>query len=252
VQAHTALGNEAGIMQSLTPADKEVAALQNLQLHCKLQPRAVNDHLQRMTNFLNEFPNSKYHPRVRYELGEAVLDEAWRLTFEDRKRSNAAPYLEIAQNLLSGVVAVDKEAGVAEADVLEARSGIMRIYYARRDYVTLAGWTANIITNSPPGGKKWLSAKLYGAVGLIHQGKHAEAAAELDEILATGFKGNPSYDGPLVSAAGWRIRVANHTGDEATARRVAQQVVNSECYNSFKRTFVKKFGTLFLQQPVSK
>jgi hypothetical protein len=248
VQAHTALGNEAPIMQSLSAADKEEAALRNLQLLCKLQPRALEEHLQRMTNFLNDFPNSKYHQRVRYDLGEAVLDEAWRLIYRGGERGKAEPYLEIAHSLLSGVAAVDKEAGVAEADVLEARSGIMRVYYAKGDYVTLAGWTAHIITNSPPGSKKWLSAKLYAAAGMVNQGKHAEAAVELDEILATGFKGNPSYDGPLVSAARWRIHVARHTGDEATAQRVAQLVQSSECYGSLKRTFVKKFGDLLMQQ----
>jgi hypothetical protein len=243
VQAHTALGNEAGVMQSLSAADKEAAAFRNLQLHCKLQPRMVDEHLQRMTNFLNGYPNSKYRPRVRYDLGEAALDEADRLGYKE-----AAPYMDIAQGLLSDI-AVDKEGGVSEADVQEARSGILRIYYRRGDYTSLSNWAAQIVTNSPLRSKTWVAAKLYNAYGLANQSKLTEAVSELDEILAIKFTGHPSYDGLLISAAQWRIAVAQRNSDWATARRVARQVAYSECYGSIKRPFVRHFGSLLIEQP---
>jgi len=172
---------------------------------------------------------------------------------KEGKRSEAAPYLIKAQGLFSGV-AEDKTSGISELDVQESRVGLLRIYYAQKDWASLSTLSSQMVTNLTPGGKKdWLVTKLYDAAGLSCQMRLTEAASELDELLAFGFKNNPSYDGILVSAAEWRIRVAMQAGDVAMARQVAQLVQNSACYNSIKRTFVNQFGTLLAQPgPISK
>lgn len=92
-----------------------------------------------------------------------------------------------------------------------------------------------------------MAIKLYDAAGLACQSKLTEAATELDELLAIGFKNHPSYDGLLISAAEWRIRVAKKAGDEAVISRVFEMVQNSDCYGSLKRTFEKQFGTLLAE-----
>lgn len=243
VKAMTALGGEQEVLKMAGPAEREETALAILQLCIRTKPEAVDENLRRMTNFLNEFPHNKRAPRVRYEMAGAVLERGWRIHFFDSKnfkRGAATPYFEKAQEMFSGVVA-DKEAGVSDADVMEARKEIMHIYYAKQDWSNLSNWVALNITNVPAGGKDWLGFKLYNAAGLACQRKSVEAAIELEEMLATGFKGNPSYDGPLVSAAKWRIRVAKQMGDTATIQRMAELVEKSDCYGSLKRTFAKDF-----------
>ena len=242
VKALTALGGEDEVLKQAVPADREATALAILQLCIKTKPEAVDANLARMTNFLNEFPNNKRAPRVRYEMAMAVEAEGWRLALIIRptKRAEAAPYLDKAHDMLGGVI-VDKEAGVSDADVMESRKGIMSAYYAKQDWAELSNWVAQNITNLPAGGKDWLAFKVYGAAGLACQRKSVEAAKELDEVLATGFKGNPSYDGLLISAAKWRVRVAKMTGDTATIQRMAELVEMSGCYGSLKRTFANDF-----------
>ena len=249
VKAETALGQEKGIMQSLPAADKEGSTFRNLELHCKLQPKAADDNLRRMTNFLNDFPKTKYRERVRYDMADVALNEAQRLAFQERRRDAAAPYLEQAHNLFSRVVE-DKEGGVLDADVQEAREKMLLVYCQERDYTSLSHWAAQLTTNAPVGSRMWLGAKLYGAYALVYQQKLTEAAKELDEILATGFKGIPTSDGLLISAAEWRIQVAKHTKDDAMVRRIAEQVQSSVCYDSIKRTFASDYKKFFAPSKV--
>ncbi len=251
----TALGGEQEVLELAGPAEREATALAILQLCIKTKPEAVDENLRRMTNLLSEFPNDRRGPRVWYEMANATLEWGWRVHFFDYKkfkRGAATPYFDQAQELFSGVV-TDNEAGVADADVMEARKGIMRVYYAKQDWAGLSNWVTQNVTNLPAGSKDWLSFKLYDAAGLACQWKFEEAANELEALLATGFKGNPSYDGQLVSAAKWRVRVAKQTGDEATIQRMAKLVEESNCYGSLKRSFAKDFKEIVAQpHPLSK
>jgi hypothetical protein len=245
VKALTALGGEEQALKLVAPAEREETTLAILQLHKKMEPLAADENLQRMTNFLNAFPKTKYRSRVLYDMADVALAEGWRLTLE-RKRTNAAPYLEKARGLFSGVVE-DRQAGVSEADVQESQTELLRVFYAQKDWASLSIHAAQIITNFPPEGRAWLATKLYDAAGLANQKKLTEAASELDKLLSIGFKNNPSSDGILISAAAWRANLAREMGDEASARRVAQMVQSSHCYDSLKRTFLKEFQTLLVQ-----
>jgi tetratricopeptide (TPR) repeat protein len=237
VKALTALGGEQEVLKMAGLAEREATALAILQLCIKTKPEAVDDNLLRMTNFLHEFPKNRYASRVRYEMALAAKEEGWRLHFMFQS-AGAATCLDKAHSMLREVV-TDNLAGVSDADVMEATKGIMQVYYAKRDWANLSNWVAQHITNLPKGGKEWLAFKLYDAAGLACQRKTDEASKELDELLETGFKGNPSYDGLLVSAAKWRVRIANWTGDEATIKKVVALVESSDCPGSLKRAFAK-------------
>jgi hypothetical protein len=239
-------------------ASREKFSLLRALLYPKIQPGNAGENLQRMSDFLEEFPESRSRPRMEFEMADVALCEGERLAQQAEaasragdaetataKRDSAAPYLNRAHELFSRVDE-DQEAGIVEADVRESRVGMLRVFFAQEDWPSLAKWKDQLIANSP-GEKGRLVAKLYYGVGLVRQGKLTEAAGELDEVLAIGFRNTPSYDGLLVSAAEWRIHVARLTGDEASARRVAQQVQSSDCVNSLKRTFLKQFGILIAQ-----
>jgi len=206
-----------------------------------------------MTNFLNNYPDTKYRKRVLYDMGNVAFGESWRITGGGGYPSSAAvPYLNLARDWFSGVVANETN-GISAADAQQAQLGIMRTYYIQRDFGNLSSYAAQIITNFPPGGKEWLAIKLFDASGLSCQKKFTEANKEFDEMLATGFKGNPSYDGFLVAAADWHARISSSTGDEAGARRVVQMVLNSNCYDSLKRAYASRFQWLINQpSPTSK
>jgi hypothetical protein len=257
--AQIALGNEKELQSGIPHADRERAEFINLNVQLKLQPRATGENLRRMTNFLNDFPNSKHVQRVRYSMADVALGTGERLAYEaeaaqrtgdtesaDAKRVEAVPYLDLARELFSGVV-LDPKAGIAESDVQESRAAILRVFFAKEDWASLSDWADHLVTDSKPGEKAWILAKLYDGAGLARQGKMSEAASQLDAVLATGFTNNPSYDGHVVSAAGWRIRVARETDDEATQRRVVQLVESSNCYGSFRRKFLKMYGALLNQ-----
>ncbi len=251
VQTMTALGGEAEASKLVAPADREKSALVLVRLHKKIDTDA-NANLRRMTNFLNDFPDSKFRSRILLDMADVSLNEAQRLAFKEGRRDEAAPHLEMAHRLFSGVVE-DKEAGVLIADVQEAQEKMLMVYCQERDYASLSSWAAQLTTNAPVGSRMWLAAKLYDAYGLVYQKRLTEAATELEEILATGFKGIPTSDGLLFSAAQWRIQVAKRTKDEATVRRIAKEVQDSGCYDSLKRKFASDYKKFFAQpEPASK
>lgn len=241
VKTMAALGGEDEAVKMVPTAKREDMALSLVLLHKKIDSDA-DATIGRMTNFLGQFPKSKHNKRLMYEMANVAVEEGYRLTWK-AKQGKAVRYLDMARDLFSGMTA-DKEAGISDYDVMESKIGAMRVFYAKQDYAGLSNWVAQIITNLPSGDKQWLSIKLYDAAGLACQNKAAESAKELDELLAIGFKGNPSYDGPLVSAAEWRIRVAKMTGDEVTVQRIVQLVQNSNCYDSLKRTFATDYKQL--------
>jgi hypothetical protein len=250
MQALTALGGEAEAQKLVTFAGQEKAAFALVRLHQKIDADA-DANLRRMTNFLNDFPSSKYCPRVLYDMADVALKEAQRLAYRERRRDEAAPHLAMAHRLFSSVVE-DKEAGVMAADVQEAREQMLNIYLQEKDYASLSRLAAQLTNDTPVGSRTWLGARLYDAYGLVYQKKYDEAATELDEILATGFKGVPTADGLLISAAQWRIQVAKHTKDETVSQRIAEQVQNSNCYDSLKRTFANDYKRFFAPKPAAK
>lgn len=240
--------------------EREKFSLLRALLYPKIQPKQADANLQRMSNFLAQFPESQSRTRVEFEMANVALLEGERFAYEaegvDRagevdtaatKRTSAAQYLELAEGLFPRV-AESKDAGMDGTEMREARVRMMRVFYAKMDWTNLSERAAQLLVELPDE-KDQLVIKLYLGAGLTRAGKLSEAARILDETLAIGFRGTPSYDGLLVSAAGWRFRVARQSGDEAGARRVVELVRDSNCYGSRKRFFMEKFEPMLAQQP---
>jgi hypothetical protein len=256
--ARVILGDETTALQEIAGLDlahQEKFGLLRARLYPKIQPKQASQNLHRMSDFLKAFPESPNRARLELEMADVALVEGERLVKVAGRlgdgseaatvRANAAAYFDFARPLFSRVVE-NEEAGIGASELREAREGILRAHFAQADWANLSSWAAQMLANAPEE-KEWVVAKLYHGAGLARQRKSAEAAKELDEVLAVGFKGSPSYDGMLISAARWRIRVAQGSGDEATARRVVQDVQNSICMDSLKRAFLKQFETLVVQ-----
>ncbi len=257
-RARVILGDEATALAEITAqnaAEREKFSLLRVLLYPKIQPNHTDLNLYRMSNFLAQFPESKSRTRVEFEMANVALFEGERLMTEARQaghgdtaaaiRVAAGPYLELAQGLFPRVVE-DKAAGIGATELREARVRILRVFYAQGNWANLSERAAELLAESPDE-KEWLVIKLYAAAGLARERKLPEAASAFEEVLAIGFRNTPSYDGLLISAARWRIRVAQQTGDGDTIRRVVELVQNSGCYGSIKRTFLEKFGPLVAQ-----
>lgn len=263
-KARVILGDEAAAMAEITvqnAAEREKFSLLRVLLYPKIQPTYADLNLHRMSNFLAQFPESKSRMRVEFEMANVALLEGERLVSEARQagpgdtatatRAAAGPYLELAQGLFPRVVE-DKEAGIGTTELREARVRMLRVFYAQGNWPSLSERAAQLLADSPDE-KEWLVIKLYAAAGLARERKLTEAAHAFEEVLAIGFRNTPSYDGLLISAARWRIRVAQQSGDEAAIRRMVELVQNSTCYGSIKRTFLEKFGPLVAKPtPITK
>lgn len=257
-KARIILGDEAAALKELAGQDvveREKLSLLRVLLYPKIQPNQAALNLQRMTDFLKEYPQSRHRMKVEFEMANVALLEGERLANEARSnpdakaaavpRAAATPYLELAQGLFPRI-AEDQEAGIGATELHEARIRMMRVFFAQEDWVNLSERARQLLA-ADPDEKERLVILLYHGYGLTLEGKFPAAAQVLDETLAIGFRGTPSYDGLLVSAAGWRFRVARQSGDEAAARRVVELVRNSNCYGSRKRTFLEKFEPMLKQ-----
>lgn len=257
--ARLTLGDENALWGEVPASDvaaREQLSFHRVRLFQNLQKNETEKNIKLANEFIEQFPESVHRKRVEYELAEIALIGGERLVKPGRRvgdpttiperRTAATRYLDLARELY-GRVAEDPKADISDADVQESRLAIVRINYANKDWAALSECVGRLTSEYPAQGKVWLHAKRYHAAGLVRQSKLTEAAKELDEVLAIGFKGNPSFDGPLASVAGWRISVAQQLGDEETARRVARMVENSDCVGSVKRTFLTKYENLLTQ-----
>ncbi len=238
-----ALGGENETRKLVPTADPETTAFAFVELHRKIDANA-DAKLQRMTKFLSDFPSSSHRKRVELDMARVADEEGNRLTWAWPNRlTNGEPYLAQARELLSHVTA-DPLAGITEADAQDAQVELLGILYSQNDWDGMEKLKTKLLPGLSPGSRDWIATKLYHANGLTIQKKLTEAATELDEILATGFKGIPTYDGLLFSAAQWRIGVAAWSGDKETVQRIGQLVENSACYGSRKRAFAEYFQKL--------
>jgi hypothetical protein len=243
--ARIILGEE----QAASAEISDVALREEFRLQCalllpKTQPDRADENLQRMKNFLADYPDSPARPRVEFDMATVALNEGIRLVRNTKMPGEAPPYFELAREVF-GRVTEDKEAGISPADVAESWDGILRSYYWERDAnwqndeAKLMAWTERMISMSKPGDSSWRQAKLYQGDLLLHQRKYDEAATVLDELVALGFKGNPSHDGRTSFAVTWRIAVATRIGDEEKAEQLRQWVRESNCVDSIRRDWVK-------------
>jgi hypothetical protein len=246
--ARVVLGEEQAAEEEIPvgdTADREKFHLLCALLHPKMHPDRADENLQRMKDFLVAYPKSPGCPKVEFDMASVALNEGIRLVSHvGTPVKAAAPYFESAR-LLFDRVAEDKEAGISVADVWESWDGILRSYYwdrdnaGRKDEAKLMAWSEWMISMSKPGDSPWRQAKLYQGDLLISQRKYDQAAAVLDELVALGFKGNPSHDGRTSFAVKWRIAAAKRMGNEEKARQLRQWVQDSNCEDSIRRGWKK-------------
>ncbi len=245
--ARVILGEEAAALKEIPVGDaagRERFRLLCAQLHPKIRPDQADANLQRMKDFLADYPKSPTGPRVEFEMAGVALKEGIRLVDYGGNPVRATPYFDLARGIFNRV-AEDKEAGISVADVWESWDGILRSYYWekdanwQKDEAKLMAWSERMISMSEPGSNPWRQAKLYQGDLLLHQGKNEQAAAVLDELVALGFKGNPSHDGRTSFAVRRRISAANGMGDKEKSRQLRQWVRESICEDSIRRGWVK-------------
>ena len=266
-KAEIALGADQQAQDETPSADREDEAFLNLRLYENyLQPRKVwsaqttEDNLRRMTNFLNEFPDSKHSKRVRFDMAaisfpmvESLYNSA--VNAQGHHDTNAATadrlkaqaYLQLTESLTNEFY-VDKAAGIAADDVLGAQADLLHGYYLGKNYAKMLDMTAVLITNSTPGDLTWLMAKTYR--GTVFQGEDPpdlkQAAAELDDVLAYGFDQKAEHDHWVLAATCFRISIARRSGDQAKAAALYKWVQGSNCKKDQKAWFLKDWSDVLI------
>ena len=263
VTALTALGNDNAVAL-VPPANREETGFLSLKLYWKLQPKAVDDNLQRMTNFLNNFPKTKYRKRVLFDManisfscGEACMkaaeaaSRAGDIQGAATNRAQGLVYFRYTRSLTNQFY-VDAAAGIDAADVFDRQDDFLNSYYSERDYGQLIGLAATAASNSAPGSPTRMLAKNYLAIGLAAQAPadpQGAAAAALEEVLAAGFNGRADHDHLVLSAARWRIYLALQGGIGPRAVQIVQWVQASNCHQNQKAAFLKAYA--YLLKPVN-
>ena len=256
VRALTALGNDKAV--ELVPAvDKEATTFASLELYRKLQPKAVDDNLQRMTNFLNSFPKTVNHKRVLFAMadisfskGEALSKAAEAATLAGDSQTAAADHAQAEiyfgyTRSLQNALAVDATAGIDAANVFNRQTDLLHTYCMERDYVKVVALAQTLATNSVPGSLTWRMAKVYWGMGLdvANPPDWRGAAAQLDAVLAGGFNGNVYHDHWTLSAAEWRMAVARHLGETNKLAAIVEWVAGStNCVKNQQMVFLKRFA----------
>jgi len=259
--ARMTLGGGEAALEEIPMQDaaaREKFSLLRAQLYPKIQPEQIDQNLQRLADFINQFPASKSRPRIEYDMvrlrfraGEQLCKEA--LAAEQAgeakiaadKRAAARRYFELARPGQSRAV-VDKAAGVEASDICDLREDLLRSYYWERDYATLAAQAASQVATATPGDLDWARGKVFHGIALSSQTppKLSEAAAVLDEVLALGFNNDSEHNEAVIAAAKWRSYVAFTSGDKAEAEEIVEWVQGGNCAKHLKADFLKVYNSV--------
>ncbi|HEV2436668.1 MAG TPA: hypothetical protein VG077_11780 [Verrucomicrobiae bacterium] len=265
--AEIALGEDQQAQDETPSAYREEEAFLSLRLYENyLQPRkawsaqTTEDNLRRMTNFLNEFPESKHCKRVRFDMAaisfpmvEVLYNSA--MNAQGNHDTNAATgdrlkaqaYLQLTETLTNELY-VDQAAGIAADDVLGAQADLLHGYYLGKNYAKMLEMTAMLVTNSTPGGITWLMAKTYR--GTVFQAEDPpdlkQAAAELDDVLAYGFNQKAEHDHWVLAATCFRISIARRSGDQAKVTALYNWVQGANCKKDQKAWFLKDWSDVLI------
>jgi hypothetical protein len=240
--ARVILGEEAAVLNEIPPGDaasRERFHLLRALLYPKIRPEQADANLKAMADFLNAFPESENGPEVELGMAGVALREGERLV-QARGTAAAAPYLDFAGERFGQLVA-DDDAGIADAAVWEAREGLLRTCFWQKDHDNLAAWTEYIVSVTKPGDMRWSQAKLFDAMALARQEKYGEAVPVLDEVVDSGFTGEPAGDDIAIAAVRLRILAAMRTGDPVGIGPLVQRVRNSGCEKGIKQAFVHEY-----------
>jgi hypothetical protein len=260
VKAMTALGDEKAV-QLVPAADREKTAFLSLNLYRKLQPKAVDDNLQRMTNFLNDFPETLHRKRVLFDMADISFSTGEHLvrTAESIRLSRPHGDLKVAAQLqatgeqylshtwaLTNQFYEDPAAGIEAQDVFDRQADWLNSYFWERDYEKLEKESTTLISNSALGSKTWRMAKTYRGIGrFAHKFVNLKGAAEdLDAVLADGFNGRVDHDHWTLAAAEWRLKTGDALGETNKAAEIVAWVkANQVCPKNQRVNFLQMWGS---------
>jgi hypothetical protein len=229
-----------------------------IQLAERLHRDRVDQNLQLMADYLGKFPESDDRKRVEFNMAEFSFRKGEQLSVEanaaeqsgdtntaGEKRASASQFFEQMRSLQSQIV-TNRAAGIEESDVLDSREDLLYSYYLEKNYGSLLSLTSSMISESKPGDMNWIMGKLYTGIALTSMPgpKTTEAAVVLDEVLALGFKNKPQNDHYVLSAAKWRIYVAQRSGDKNKAVQLVLWVYSGNCTKNIKTEFLKTNGAI--------
>lgn len=246
--ARVILGEKAAILEEVSAgggADGERFHLLCALLYPKIQPEKADENLKVMADFREAFPESESWPRVELEMAGVALREGERLAMTSGS-AEAKSYLDFTREWFGRVVADDDAGieveGIAEADVWDAREGMMRACFWQKDDGQLADWTEGALSIAEPGDKRWRQAKLFDALALIRQSRFAQADPLLGDVADLGFTGQPGNDGVTLEAVRWLAFIALREDKPGAIRKLVRDVRNSECVENIKKPFVKEYA----------
>jgi hypothetical protein len=125
--ARVILGEEQAALKKIPAEDasgREELRLLRVHLYPKIRPDQAEANLQRMRDFLEDFPKSPARPRVEIDMAGVALNEGIRLVNFVGDPVKATPYFDLARGIFNRII--DGElAGLPTADVAEAWDGIL-------------------------------------------------------------------------------------------------------------------------------
>jgi hypothetical protein len=256
-RARLTLGEEQAVLAETADAtDRERVLFLRVQLFAKLQPEKPEQNLQRMKDYLREFPNAKQARRVQfdaaslsYQLGKQLMQAAAEaevagdLKGGQSKRTQARRHFETLR-AAQAVAIEDRSNGIAATDVRDLHEDTLCSYALDQDYATVSERASVLVANASPGQIEWLMGKEYQAIVQLHQDPAAaeRVAAQFDELLKLGFNGQTENDRLMLTAAQWRATLALRASDLAAVRRVIEQVRQGPCVKNFKEQFLNEYA----------
>jgi len=255
--AYIALGSEQAVVQefpTMSEADREKFSLLRIRLRPKLWLGAMEENLQVMEGFLQQFPASSGFKRVQFDAATLSFERGKALCKEADSLAASAPAAAQGRRVLAasvferfralrGQVTADKQAGIEESDVRDLREDLLHSFLLEKNYIELARLVNAVLAEYSPGSPEWGMAKFYEGIGLMEQTppKLAQAAMAFDAILGLGFKNKPDHDKMVAAAARWAVHIARKTGETNQANEVIRWVQMGGCTKHIQEGFLKEY-----------
>lgn len=256
--ARLTLGQEAAVLKEIpaeNSADRERVGLLGIKLYRQLQPKAADDNLRRMKNFITDFPDSQSRKRVEFDMADISFSKGEALSraadaAEARQSAGAAAmrdqahvYFNYTLTLRDKLV-TDAAAGIEDADVFDRQDDLLHSYYLEKNCNQMRVCASTLIQGAAPGSLTWMMGKIYRGIAWEAQTPSdlKQAAAEFDDVLALNFNGRADHDHQILVAAKWRIYLARKDGDDAKAAQIAEWVKASNCTKNQKTAFLKYYA----------
>jgi hypothetical protein len=256
--ARITLGDEKKVEDKVVAQDaavRERFGLMRIRLYQKLRENDIDDNLQIIGDFLNEFPASVSRQEVEFakasysfkrvereytkaETAERAGDKALAVQL----RNSVKRDMETFRSLQPQAV-VDKASGIEMTDILEMRSDLLHSYLLEKDFVQVISQADKFISESRPGDQCWVLAMAHKGIAFLSMPKPQfdDAAAALDRVIACGFKDEPHNDYYVILAAKWRIQLAKLQSDGIKAIALFRWVEQSNCRKNLRQEFLNSY-----------